>query len=104
MKARPRIGKWLLATGWALVVAACGSRTGLLSGHDLGAGTGGGDGKGDGSGGDDGAGDGADTLPPLDGPAECPDPRARLVYAITSLGVVMSFAPQSGAFVTIGTA
>ena len=102
MKRRPHLGRLLLAAGWALVVAACGARTGLLSGRSRGDGPNGGSSSGSGDGAGDGAGE--DTLPPLDGPAECPDPRARLVYVITSLGVVMSFTPATGAFVTIGTA
>jgi hypothetical protein len=98
------------------VVAACGSRTGLLAGaDDLTVEDGGGDGSFvDGSPGfdqfvpDDAQVD-IDALPPIDGsrpdvplPNDCPDADSTLVYLLSSNYVLYSFYPPTLSFKTIG--
>jgi hypothetical protein len=44
-----------------------------------------------------------DTFIPFDAPDECPDAGSTLIYVITSQNVLMSFYPPTGGFNTIGT-
>jgi len=117
MRTHRRLFFLLLAAGPLAVVAACGSRTGLLVPveHDAGVADTGGD-----------AADAFDsTLPdvaeepdaveepdaieepdtfiPFDAPDECPDAGSTLIYVITTANVLMSFYPPTASFNTIGT-
>jgi hypothetical protein len=80
--------RWLLFLGATGVVAACGSRTGLLLPTGVSA--------------------GPDALPPIDvmvppdAPSPCTDGGSTLVYLITSQNVLLSFYPPQGAFTQVG--
>lgn len=111
-------GRILRTAALGLVIAACGSRTGLLLPGDgfVDSDGGGGDGAlADGNPGFDGsppdfdAPIDIDALPPIDGsrpdvqpPNDCPDADATLVYVLSSNYVLYSFFPPTLQFKTIG--
>jgi hypothetical protein len=95
--------RWLLFGMMASLVAACGSRTGLLvpNEHDASVFD-----AGDATEEPDASEE--DALPPVDvyvppGPGPCPDAGSTLVYVITKQNVLLSFYPPTAAFTTIGT-
>ena len=82
--------RWMFFVATAGVVAACGSRTGLLVPTDEDAAVG-------------------DALPPIDvyvppdAPNPCPDAGSTLVYLVTTQNVLLSFYPPTAEVRTIGT-
>ena len=115
-----RARRWVVFGGQAVVVAACGSRTGLLvpvetTGEEGGPGDSGEDATEepdaiaphDATSPRDAREE--DALPPIDvivppdGPGPCPDAGSTLVYVITTQDVLMSFYPPTAAFSTIGS-
>jgi hypothetical protein len=106
--------RWIVLVSTAAIVAACGSRTGLLVPTEQDAG------PADVSVPRDARADVGvdvveepdapeeDALPPIDvvvppGPNPCPDAGSTLVYVITSDNVLLSFYPPTATFTTIGT-
>jgi hypothetical protein len=95
--------RWMLFGTVAALVAACGSRTGLLvpTEHDASVFA-----AGDATEEPDASEE--DALPPVDvfvppGPGPCPDAGSTLVYVITQQNVLLSFYPPTATFTTIGT-